>query len=584
MIPPGQDNKKAKNFVRPLRLTKAQQSLEDEKPLSDFQQDKAFLSSQDRELSPAELAWPPFYVIPPSGMDSVPIDQQPTLILPVIAKAELAAQGAEKGGYVSLARNLIQSSGIYALASLASPLVSLVLAPFLTRNLSHTDYGALAVLNTAISLVAGITQLGLGSAFFRAYSYDYETERDKRAVLATVVQLLACISALAVIVVLLSSSWLAGLLLNKDTVNDAVVMAALVVLLQNLTVPGFAWLRAEKRPVFFTILSVMNLLVSLAATIIFVGVFHMGVVGALLAIGGGYGTVVLRTIPLILYRARVCFRPDIIKGLLGFGLPNAGSFISIWVLQLSDRYLLSYFGSLAQTASYAVAYSLGGVLATVIISPFSLAWPTAMYAIAKKDDAAQTFRVVFRWFSLLLLFAVYGFSLAGIGILELFFPVSYHSAYPIIPIIAVSIMFYGLHLFLTVGIAIRRKTWLVVVLTLTAAISNILLNIFLIPRYGAMGAAWSTLLAYALLALITLFVNQRIYPIPFDLTLFIVAVLVGMLLALGCTFLTQTWSWFWSAVIHLCVLALYGGCLVLLGKFPDWKQKKKYRHAKEKIR
>ncbi len=513
----------------------------------------------------------------------LPLDQRPTLVMPVIAKAELQAQTAEKESYLSLAHNLIQSSGIYALASLASPVVSLVLAPFLTRNLSHADYGALAVLNTAISLVAGITQLGLGSAFFRAYSYDYETERDKRAVLATVVQLLAGISALTVIAVFLSSSWIAALLINNAAVGNAIVAAVLVVFLQNLSVPGFSWLRAEKRPLFFAILSIVNLFVSLVTTILFVGVLHMGVVGALLAIGGGYGMVVLGTIPLLLYRAEFCLRPDIAKGLLSFGLPNAASFISIWILQLSDRYLLSYFGSLAQTASYAVAYSLGGVLATVIISPFSLAWPTAMYAIAKKKDAAQTFRTVFRWFSLVLLFAAYGFSLAGIGILHLFFPISYHSAYPIIPIIAVSIMFYGLHLFLTVGIAIRRKTWLVVVLTMMAAISNILLNVFLIPRYGAVGAAWSTLLAYALLALITLIVNQRIYPIPFDINLFIVALFVGMLLSWGCTFLIQAWSSFWSAVVQLCAFGLYGGCLVLIGKLPDWKQKKRYRRAKEKI-
>lgn len=579
----GQQGKQAKTFFRLLSVRKKQQHSGNERYQAEFYRQRT-LSSIDHEQKPEKLNWPPVYVIPPSGMDGIPIDQQPTLVLPVIRKSGVPLQGSDKESYVSLARNLIQSSGIYALASLASPVVSLVLAPFLTRNLSHTDYGILAVLNTAISLIAGITQLGLGSAFFRAYSYDYETEREKRAVLATVVQLLTCITAFTVIAVFLSSSWVASLLINNSALGNAVTVAALVVLLQNLSVPGFSWLRAEKRPMFFTLLSVMNLLVSLVATIIFVGIFHMGVVGALLAIGGGYGTVVLGTLPLILYRAGLCLRLDIAKDLLSFGLPNAASFISIWILQLSDRYLLSYFGSLAQTASYAVAYSLGGVLATVIISPFSLAWPTMMYAIAKKHDAAQTFRTVFRWFSLILLFAAYGFSLAGMGILSLFFPISYHSASPVIPIIAVSILFYGLHLFLTVGIAIRRKTWLVVVLTMAAAMINILFNLFLIPHYGALGAAWSTLLAYALLTLMTYLVNQRIYPIPFDRHLFIVALLVGMLLSLGCAFLIQTWSLFWSGVVHLCALAVYGGCLVIIGKLPDWNQKKTYRYTKGKIR
>ena len=583
MIPPGQQEsqrrKRVGGFVRLLPFAREPKSLQgdsvDQRPLEGLQRSyPALMLPEDSDASQPKLTFPSVHVIPPSAVDNWPIDQQPTLIIPVIPKSLSQSPVSEKEGYVSLASNLIKSSGIYALASLASPVVSLVLAPFLTRNLSHTDYGALAVLNTTISLMTGITQLGLGSAFFRSYSYDYETQRDKLTVLSSVVLLLTCISVLTVIVVLLSSSWLASLLVNSAVFGNAIAVAVIVVLLQNLSVPGFSWLRAEKRPTFFTVLSITNLLVSLAATIIFVGVLHMGVVGALLAIGGGYGAVVLGTLPLILYRAGLRIRLDIVKGLLSFGLPNAASFISIWILQLSDRYLLSYFGSLAQTAGYSVAYSLGGVLATVIISPFSLAWPAAMYSIAKQDDAAQAFRTVFRWFSFILLFAAYGFSLIGIGTLHLFFPVSYYSSSPVIPIIAVSILFYGLHLFLTVGIAIRRKTWLVVILTMTAAITNILLNIFLIPHYGAMGAAWSTLLAYAMLAVITLIVNQRIYPIPFDIDLFVVALLIGITLALGCILLTHTWSSLWSGVTHVCALCLYGGILVLMAKHPRRAQKK----------
>src|SRR5689334_12141296 len=52
-------------------------------------------------------------------------------------------------GYIAHIRRLIKNLGIYTLSQLAAPLATLILAPFLTRNLSHADYGALAVLNTA---------------------------------------------------------------------------------------------------------------------------------------------------------------------------------------------------------------------------------------------------------------------------------------------------------------------------------------------------------------------------------------------------------------------------------------------------
>src|SRR3989441_952793 len=294
-------------------------------------------------------------------VSSLPIEEQPTLIMPAIQDLKEISQ-AGTAGYANQLRILIKNSGIYAVASLASPLVSLVLAPFLTRHLSYKDYGALAVITTAVALVAGLTQLGLGSAFFRSYNYDYESRSDRSGVLSTVVILLSLVSLPILLAIILAAPWLAIFLLRDSSFSDVVRLGALVVLMQNLTVPGFAWLRAENRAGFFTTLSIVNLLVNLGTTLVLVGILHMGMAGSLIGTGSGFAVVAICTLPLILLRAGFHLRFDIARGLLSFGLPNASTFVSMWVLQLSDRYLLSFFGSLAQTASYAVAYSLGGIL------------------------------------------------------------------------------------------------------------------------------------------------------------------------------------------------------------------------------
>ncbi|HEU5226269.1 MAG TPA: polysaccharide biosynthesis C-terminal domain-containing protein, partial [Ktedonobacteraceae bacterium] len=437
------------------------------------------------------------------------------------------------GGYTAGIRELLTSSGVYALASLALPLVALVLSPFLTRTLSRTDYGVLAVLTTATSLLAGITQFGLNNAFFRAYNYDYESQEDKVAVLSTVVILLALSSFPLAFAVVWLAPWFASLLLGSSSYSNPVRLLALVVLLQNLTVPGFSWLRAESRAVFYAVLSILNLLVNLVMTVIFVGVFQLGVSGALLAVAVGYGLVVLCTMPPILARIKLHFRRDISWNLLSFGLPLVANLVSIWVLQLADRFLLSRLGSLAETASYTVAYSLGGILGVIVLSPFSLAWPTTMFAIAKRSDAVALFRLIFRWYSIFLLFATFGLMLVSVSALYLFFPVSYYAAVPVIPIVALSIMFFGIYNYFTLGISLRRKTWLAVVLTALAALVNIGLNVILIPLYGSMGAAVATLIGYLLLAVGGYIVNQRLYPIPFEIGLFCLILLIGIVLY-GC--------------------------------------------------
>ena len=91
----------------------------------------------------------------------------------------------ETTSYLSHMRGLVKRSIIYAFGSLASPLVSLVLAPFLTRHLTRTEYGAFAVLTVTITLISGITQFGLAASFSRAYNCDYESPRDRLHVITT---------------------------------------------------------------------------------------------------------------------------------------------------------------------------------------------------------------------------------------------------------------------------------------------------------------------------------------------------------------------------------------------------------------
>jgi O-antigen/teichoic acid export membrane protein len=466
--------------------------------------------------------------------------------------------------YSSVIRNLAKSSGVYALASFISPLISLVLSPFLTHHLSRTDYGALAVLTTAIALMVGVTQLGLNHAFFRAYNCDYESQSDKLRIVSTLVALLLFFSIPTTIMVNLAAPQLSILLFNTPSFTNPVRVAVLIVLFQNLTLPAFAWLRAESRAVPFSALSILNLLVALSLNLALVGLLHLGITGSLLATEVGYGVVVVCTLPVVLLRAGLRPHRDVARNLLSFGVPLVSNFVSIWVLQLSDRYLLSRLGSLPQTASYAVAYSLGGVISVVVLSPFSLAWPTAMFTIAKRNDAPQVFQLIFRWFSLTLLFITFSFSLISMGLLFLFFPPAYHSAAPIIPIVAVSTMFYGIYSFFTTGIGVRRKNWLAVVFTTFSALLNIGLNLVLIPPYGAIGAAISTFIAYAVLALIAYVVNQRMYPIPYEIGTFILALSVGTALFAGSSFLARTEDVFAVCAIYSGALSLYSICLLVL--------------------
>jgi O-antigen/teichoic acid export membrane protein len=502
--------------------------------------------------------------------EGLPFSEQPTLILPVVRDIHKSIQAktqfSETQDYISLVSNLVKSSGIYAIASLAPPLVALALAPFLTRSLSQSDYGALIVLNTVIILITAITQLGLSSAVFRVYNYDFESRKDRKVVIATTTVLLIISSLPITIVIVIFAPWLANLLLGSSSYAIPVQVAALVMIMQNLSVPGMSWLRAENRAKIFSLLSIINVLITLGANVILVGIAHMGITGSLLATGAGNAIVVICTLPLILFRIGLVPRLDITNNLLSFGLPFVFNSMSFWVLQFSDRYLLSRLGSLEQTANYGVAYTLGGALNAAIIAPFILAWPATMFVIAKRKDASKVFQLVFRWYSKMLLLATFAFTLVAIVVLNILFPASYHSSASIIPIIAISNTFYGLYTIFTVGINIRRKTWLIALAMVFTALINVGCNFILIPLYGSVGAALSTLIAYVFLAVLMYIVNQLIYPIPFEIGIFTIELLVGIAIFVSCSLLTQHQTIYGACVIYVVSTVIYGICLALLGK------------------
>jgi O-antigen/teichoic acid export membrane protein len=530
------------------------------------------------------------------SFNGMSIADQPTWILPVIARSRSAtnqvsvstSQMADSGSYLSLALEMIKTSGIYALGAFASPLISLLLTPFLTHQLSRRDFGALAVLYTIIDLVTIITQLGISPAFFRAYNGDYESPRDRLGVLSVSIILLTLVSIPIAVVIMVAAPWLSEILFNSPSFSESVRLTALVIILENLTVPGISWLRAEKRAIFYSALSIINVLLILGTNIVLVGVLHKGVNGALLAKGMGYAAIVVCTLPLMLLliirRKSLHLRSDIMRNMLFFGVPTIFSSIAAWVLQLSDRYLLSHFGSLAQTASYSVAYTLGAVLNPLFLAPFGLAWIPVMYAIAKREEAAYIFRLVFRWYSTILFFATFALSLLSTVVLEMLFPPAYQKIAIIIPIITLSTMLLGVYYFFAIGVLIRRKTIFEFLYFLIAASVNVLLNIYFIPHYGALGAAVSTLLAYMILVLISYIVNQRIYPVTFEIGFFIIRLLVGVALYVGSSFWAHTQRPLISWSISIGTLILYGVFLMLLGGVSAKKLQKIFWYVQEALR
>jgi O-antigen/teichoic acid export membrane protein len=85
------------------------------------------------------------------------------------------------------------------------------------------------------------------------------------------------------------------------------------------------------------------------------------------------------------------------------------------------------------------------------------------------------------------------------------------------------------------GVNLSRRNELLVWSALGAALFAALGNLLLVPRLGAEGAAMATFAGYAVSAVLTYAISQRVYPLPYRgarlAALFAAAVVMGVLTA-----------------------------------------------------
>jgi O-antigen/teichoic acid export membrane protein len=93
---------------------------------------------------------------------------------------------------------------------------------------------------------------------------------------------------------------------------------------------------------------------------------------------------------------------------------------------------------------------------------------------------------------------------------------AFWTAAPVVPIVTLAYVFHGAFLLTSIGIGIEKKAGYYPFITACAAALNIGANFLLIPRWGMLAAAWTTVAAYALMAGLGFLFSQRLYPIPFE--------------------------------------------------------------------
>ncbi len=445
--------------------------------------------------------------------------------------ADTTAGQPTGGGLGGQLRRLGRHSAIYGIGGLVSRVIAVLLLPVYTRYLTPADYGTIETLVALTFVLALLLRAGITTAFFRFY-FDATDDAGRLRVLRTsfwftmaggTIGLLALLALAEPI-----SQTLFGSTDSADLVRASGVALWATVNYEQLT----ALFRVEERSVAFVAASLVNVFLTIGATLLLVVVLEKGPIGVI--VGNLTGT-------LIVYLALIGFRREQLgleldRGLLRemnrFGLPLVPSALFLWVTNLSDRFFLVKLADVTEAGLYSVGVRIASAM-ILLLTAFRMAWPAFAYSITDDGEAKRTYAYVLTYLTVITSWVALALTALAPWIVDLLASDAFAESADVVGPLAFSTVAYAAYVVITIGVGRSRRTQFNWIVTGAGAIVNVALNLTLIPRIGMMGAAIATVAAYTTMALGMSLRAQRVYPVPYQWRRVVTAAGVAAALAAG---------------------------------------------------
>jgi len=415
-------------------------------------------------------------------------------------------------------KRLFRNSAIYTAGNILNRATALISMPVLTRYLVPAEYGILSVVSALIAALAFIYHLGLRASATRFY-YDLDSEAERKSYFSTLFFFLIGTAALLTTLLVIFGDAILAPLLKGEVPFHPYMSVALVTLVFGAfgSLPSVLMRVKEQAPLFVTVefARAMGILV---LSILFVVVGGLGALGPLLASLAVTACAAVYFAYYLRPYLGLNFHWAAIRQSLHFGIPTISERMCWWVLNASNRLWLLQYASLSAAGIYAVSHSMGVAL-QLVGGSINSAWTPFFYAVARdqtKQEARQMFSYTTTYYILAVVFFGLALAIFGREVFRILASERYLAGLPVIPWVLAAAIFETLYDIPSRGLYLMKRTQLLPLIMVVTAGVTTALNFILIPRWGMLGAAWATLVGYAILLLVTFSVSQRVYFVPYQ--------------------------------------------------------------------
>lgn len=411
----------------------------------------------------------------------------------------------------------IQRIGLVGLTNILISLSNLIFIPIITKSFTTAEYGMWAQVNTTIALVPNIANLGLPYTMVRFLSAEKDKEKIKDSFYPMIS--LTFISTLIICsLFLIFGNAIANALFNGSMQVLYITTAISFFACMNLMLISFfrTFQQMKRYSLFLVLQSYIGVFVSIYLT--YAGYNIETVVLGLLT---GYVAVfIMMAFLIVKYLGIGIGKWSNLKEQLAFALPTIPSNVSSWVVDSSDKYVIGILIGSVAVGCYSPGYALGSIL-LMFLSPFAVLLPAVLPEHYEKGDMSEVDKYLsysMKYYLLLTIPAAVGMSVLSKPLLYIITtPEIALGGYMVTPFVCLGAIFMGMYGITNNILILEKNTMILGKLWIVVAISNIVLNLLLVPYLNILGAAIATLICYILAFAVTAIASKKTMRLPFNI-------------------------------------------------------------------
>ncbi len=431
-------------------------------------------------------------------------------------------------------KSLAKETAIYGVSSIVGRFLNYLLVPVYTIALpaSSGGYGVVTNIYAWVALMLVLLTCGMETGFFR---FANKGQDDPMRVYSTTLLSVSFGSVIFVALGLLFLEPIAGWLEYGEH-PWYIGMMMIVVAMDAIQSIPFAYLRYKKRPIKFAALKLLFIFLNIALNLFYYVVLKGNDVGyAFLFNLICTSVVMLCMIPELRGFTYVLDR-ELLKRMLRYSLPLVILGVAGILNQVADKIIFPFVypdeaEATIQLGIYGAASKIAMIMA-MFTQAFRFAYEPFVFGKSKEKDSREMYAQAMKFFIIFTLLAFLA-VMFYLDILRHIIGRDYWDGLRVVPIVMAAEIFMGIYFNLSFWYKLIDETRWGAYFSLTGCTILILMNVFLIPKYGYIACAWAGFTGYGVAMLLSYFVGQKKYPIQYDLKAIGMYVLLAAVLYLA---------------------------------------------------